>query len=307
MSKHFLATTLLVGLAAACTQSPAEEATGNATFALATGDVVISAVYPGGGPGGAFNRQYVELLNRTAAAADLTGLSLQYASATEAFGANILPLTGSIPARSYWLVALAPTDATGGTALPTPDQNTTGASTLTLSPTAGKVALSNTTASLACGTSSNRCGNKALDLVGYGSVSDFEGSSIEIAAQANAGRRKGSGCTDTNNNASDFEVAAAAPRNSATTPLPDCSTPRDAGADAAPKPKPPAFGDPDAGEESPFDAGNFRDAGRGGSAGGGVDDEGCQTAGGPGSFLSMLGLLGVAALFTAKRRSKPRA
>jgi predicted extracellular nuclease len=44
--------------------------------------IVVSQVYGGGGNAGApYNRDFIELLNRTDAAIDLTGWSVQYASA----------------------------------------------------------------------------------------------------------------------------------------------------------------------------------------------------------------------------------
>src|SRR5262245_35589089 len=64
--------------------------------------VVISQVYGGGGNSGApLTNDYVELFNLTSSPINLTGWSLQYASATGAFGGAGLStaLTGSIPAN----------------------------------------------------------------------------------------------------------------------------------------------------------------------------------------------------------------
>ncbi|MBK8913127.1 MAG: lamin tail domain-containing protein [Phycisphaerales bacterium] len=51
--------------------------------ALAASDLVISQVYGGGGNTGAtYNRDFIEIFNRGASAIELSGKSVQYASAT---------------------------------------------------------------------------------------------------------------------------------------------------------------------------------------------------------------------------------
>ena len=103
-------------------------------FAASPG-LVISQVYGGGGNTGAtYLNDYIELFNRGTVDVPLSGLSLQYASATGtgAFGANataLTPLTGTLAAGHYILVR----EASGGTAGapldgvdiddPTPDQH----------------------------------------------------------------------------------------------------------------------------------------------------------------------------------------
>ena len=67
-------------------------------------DVVISAVYGGGGNSGAiFKNDYIELANTTGSAIDVSGWSVQYASAAGVVF-QMTRLTGSIPAHGRYLV-----------------------------------------------------------------------------------------------------------------------------------------------------------------------------------------------------------
>ncbi|MFN9097673.1 MAG: lamin tail domain-containing protein, partial [Gemmatimonadaceae bacterium] len=182
--------------------------------------VVISQVYGGGNNSGAtYRNDFVELFNRGDAPATLTGLSVQYASATGSgnFSANgVVALTGTLAPGQYYLVQLA-----GGTSvgLPLPTPDATG--TANMSGTAGKVVLVNGTTGLACnGSTSQPCTPAQLaqivDLVGFGNANFFEGSSaVATLSNATAGLRRNGGCTDTGNNGNDFNTGTPAPRNTA--------------------------------------------------------------------------------------------
>src|SRR4029453_14289342 len=77
----------------------------------------ISQVYGGGGNSGAtYRNDYVEIFNRGDVTVNLSGISLQYASATgsELFSTNVATLTGTVEPGQYYLVKLA-----AGTAVPT--------------------------------------------------------------------------------------------------------------------------------------------------------------------------------------------
>jgi predicted extracellular nuclease len=198
------------------------------------GSVVISQAYGGGGNSGApLEADFVELFNRTAAPVSLDGWSVQYASAsgTGNFANGKVNLSGTLAPGQYHLLRLA-AGTGGGAALPTPD--TTGS--VNLSGTAGKVALVRSDQGLACNGGSTPCdaGQQALiaDLVGYGSANFFEGSAAAPApSNGTAVLRGRNGCTDGDDNAADFTVAAPAPRNSAA-PLSPC------GGDSTPTPTP---------------------------------------------------------------------
>lgn len=178
----------------------------------ATSDVVVSQIYGGGGNAGAtYRNDYVELFNAGSAGVDLSGWTVQYATAAGTSW-QATPLSGTIAAGRYYLVQLA-SNADVGAILPTP--NATGTSNL--AGTSGKIALVRGTAALTCGASAGSCSTDPLvaDLVGYGDATDFEGSgSAAGLSNTLAAIRANDGCTDTGNNATDFTADTPAPRNS---------------------------------------------------------------------------------------------
>jgi uncharacterized repeat protein (TIGR02543 family) len=180
-----------------------------ATFSNTTaGDIVISQVYGGGGESGAaYTHDYIELFNRGNAAILVTGWSIQYASATGSTW-EATTLDGIIPAGGYYLVRQASSGGVGA-GLPTPD----GTGAVQMDRTGGKLALVSNAQAL-----SGSCpgGVAVLDLVGYGTANCSEGPAAPAAAVLTALFRKDDGCQDSDNNLSDFELLAAAPRNSAT-------------------------------------------------------------------------------------------
>ncbi|HKB49574.1 MAG TPA: lamin tail domain-containing protein, partial [Ktedonobacterales bacterium] len=73
----------------------------------ATSGVVISQIFAGGGNAGAsYTNDFVELFNRGASAIDLTGWTIQYASAASTTW-QTTALVGSIGPGRYYLVQLA--------------------------------------------------------------------------------------------------------------------------------------------------------------------------------------------------------
>ena len=176
--------------------------------------LVISQIYGNGGNTGAsYNADYVELFNNSTAPITMTGYSIQYGTATVTTawsGVAALP-TATIPAGGYYLIQMSAAGATGS-ALPAPDAVASPA--INMSATAGRVALVNgTTALVGCPASS-----AYVDLVGFGTTAScFQGSG-PAGAQAvatTADLRKLNGCTNTPDNAGDFQVLTTAPRNSA--------------------------------------------------------------------------------------------
>ncbi len=156
----------LLGLALALLAALAPSAVG------ASPGVVVSQVYAGGGNAGAtYANDFVELFNPGAASVDLSGWTIQYASAGSTSW-SATPLSGSIAAGRSYLVQLASTAAVGS-ALPTPDAT----GTTNLAASGGKVALVQDATALTCGASPGSCAAAASirDLVGYGSAGDYEG------------------------------------------------------------------------------------------------------------------------------------
>src|SRR5690348_9301257 len=182
--------------------------------AVAAGNVAISQVYGGGGNTGApYKNDFVELHNRSTSAISITGWSIQYASATGTgtFSSNVTPLSGVLAAGQYFLVQES--GGTIGASLPTPDAS----GTIAMAATAGKVALVNTTTGHACNGASTPCSAGQLaqivGLVGYGTgvsgASFFEGSGPAPAlSNTTSDSRNDGGCTDTDNNATDFSAGA---------------------------------------------------------------------------------------------------
>nr|WP_238346092.1 Calx-beta domain-containing protein [Luteimonas saliphila] len=194
--------------------------------AHAQAQVVVSQVYGGGGNSGApYTNDFVELFNRGSEPASLSGLSLQYASATGTgnFGAGssqivVLPAATLEPGQ-YFLVGLAG----GANGAPLPSTDASG--TINMSGSAGKVALVESTTSLGCNGGSTPCTPAQLalivDLVGFGGANFFEGSgAAPTLNNASAAFRADNGCSDSDDNAADFASAAPAPRNASSLPAP---------------------------------------------------------------------------------------
>ena len=171
----------------------------------ASAQVVISQVYGGGGNSGAtYTHDFIELLNRGTEPVDLNGWSVQYGSSGGTSWSRT-NLSGTIQPGRYYLIQQSQGSG-GSVGLPTPDAT----GTITMSATAGKIALIDSTALL-----TGSC-PPAVDFVGFGSANCFEGSGPTTAlTNATAAIRNDSGCTDTNDNASDFTRGTPTPRNSA--------------------------------------------------------------------------------------------
>ena len=177
-------------------------------------DVVISQVYGGGGNSGATLRNdFIELFNRGPAPVSIAGWSVQYASAGGSTWSktDLPPLTLS-PGQAVLVQQAA---GTGGTeSLPTPDAT----GTISLSATAGKVALVTNVTLLTCADAASCLADPSVrDFVGYGPTANvFEGAGPTPAPSNTAAvLRAANGCTDTDANAADFATGAPNPRNSA--------------------------------------------------------------------------------------------
>lgn len=188
--------------------------------------IVISEIYASGGnAGAAYANDYVELFNRGSSSVDVSGWSVQYATASgNTWSAT--SLAGTIAAGRRLLVQLGPTGAVGAP-LPAPD--VTG--TTNLAASGGKIALVRDTTSILCGASPGSCAATATlqDYVGYGSAVDYEGAGAAPALDATtAATRAAGGCTDTDSNVSDFAAVAPAPQSSAVAAAPCTGSPTSA-------------------------------------------------------------------------------
>ncbi|MDQ5872225.1 MAG: lamin tail domain-containing protein [Acidobacteriota bacterium] len=185
-------------------------------------NLVISQVYGGGGNSGAtLKNDFIELFNRGTTTVSVATWSVQYASSAGSSWART-NLTGSIAPGQYYLVQQA--QGAGGTVnLPTPDATGTTA----MSATSGKVALVANQTNLTCGAVAGNCFPNAaiVDFVGYGAAAtNFEGAPTATLSNTTAALRATGGCTDSDNNASDFATGSPNPRNTASA-LNVCSGP----------------------------------------------------------------------------------
>jgi len=176
--------------------------------------IVISQAYGGGGNSGAtYTHDFIELHNRGAMDVDLTGWSVQFASATGTTW-QVTPLTGTIAAGGYFLIQQA--KGTGGTtSLPDPDAIGTSA----MGAENFKIALVRNSTAL-----TGACPNDPAiaDFVGVGTANCFEGTVGAKLSNTTAALRKDQGCTETDDNAADFEALAPTPRNTKS-PIVACS------------------------------------------------------------------------------------
>ena len=176
----------------------------------------ISQIYGAGGISGALLRNdYVELYNSGTTPIDLSGWSVQYASATGTSWSNMFVLSGTIQPGGYFLIQGA--GGVNGDPIPTPDFT----GTVNLSGSTGKLALVQSTTAL---TGTCPSDPAIMDFVGYGtSANCYEGTLAAPAPSTITSIIRGNGgCEDTDNNNLDFTAVTPAPRNSAS-PTHTCS------------------------------------------------------------------------------------
>lgn len=200
--KLTLGTALSAGLIAA--PLAAVPAAAEVSAAAGTSPVVINEAYlSGGSSGAAFKNKFVELYNTSDTPVSLDGWSIQYRSATGTGApSGLAPLSGSIPAKGYYLVQ-GSSNGTNGADLPAPDL----ATTLNPSGTTGTIVLAKQPTAVALPTGSAVETAGVADLLGYGTSNTFE----TQAAAAPAGNtdvkslNRAAGA-DSNNNAADFTL-----------------------------------------------------------------------------------------------------
>ncbi|MFJ3491212.1 ExeM/NucH family extracellular endonuclease [Leifsonia aquatica] len=182
-----------------------------------TGVVINEAYLSGGSAGAAYTNKFVELYNPSDAPVALTGWSVQYRSATSTGAANgVVPLTGSIAAKGYYLVA-GGSNGTNGAALPTPDA---ASNALNPSGTTGTLILSSSASALTLPAGSVSGAAGVVDLVGYGTSNTFEKAKAPApSANTDVKSLNRTSFTDTDDNSADITLSGTiTPQNSATTP-----------------------------------------------------------------------------------------
>ena len=180
--------------------------------AAASTSIIVTEVYGGGGNSGApYTHDFIELTNIGTTPVDVTGWSIQYASAAGTSWANKINLTGTIaPGQAY--LAQGASNAPVGQPLPPPDAT----GSVNLSATSGKVAVVTTTTSLTCTTG---CATAAgvVDFVGYGAANDAETAPAPGTSNTTSATRKDP-TKDLDDNAAEFAAAAPSPKVLTSTP-----------------------------------------------------------------------------------------
>lgn len=183
-------------------------------------NIVISQVYGGGGNAGATLRNdFIELFNRGTTSVSVNGWSVQYA-ATSGTSWQKTDLPNVTLAPGQYLLVQEAQGAGGTTNLPTPDAT----GTIAMSSTAGKVALVNNNTLITLGTGCPS-GATIIDFLGYGPGTNCSETSPTTSNLSNttAALRGANGCTETDNNSTDFSNGTPNPRNTAS-PLSPCPT-----------------------------------------------------------------------------------
>jgi hypothetical protein len=179
------------------------------------GSIVISQIYGGGGtPGATYVNSYLEIFNRGNTTIDLNHYIFLFGTDTGPFNASIsFSSTQSFPIQpgQHRLIQLGSGGSSGGPAPVPPDLSFGSFINIGL---AGKIAIAKPGSPFPAGT----CplpNSDILDYVGFGGTANcFEGNGPTAAlSNTTAAIRKSSGCTDTDNNASDFSVGPPNLRN----------------------------------------------------------------------------------------------
>jgi len=173
--------------------------------ARADSSVVINQVFASGTTGNRIGSDYVELYNVGTTAVDLTGWSLQYATATAMTATTVVPLDGKTIAPAGYLLIKG--SGSWASDLPTPDVV---AGALRLNEAGGSLALCQTAVALPWPPQSS---DPVVDAVGWGPANYCEGSPVGPPSAEFALLRWSDGY-DTNNNVADFLMAIPVPHGS---------------------------------------------------------------------------------------------
>ncbi|SFM39220.1 Uncharacterized conserved protein, DUF2252 family [Paenibacillus sp. 1_12] len=162
---------------------------GGVVHAADADKIVISKIFGGGSQNSSalYKNDFIELYNPTDSNVDVTGWSVQYADSNTTSDSTtwkVTPLTGTIPARGYFLIQEAGQAAPFGPDLPTPDAT----GTIDLNNKDGKVALLKNAAALTMAnpTTPSLAAN-VVDFVGYGAAKSYYGTSAAPANSAQKG------------------------------------------------------------------------------------------------------------------------
>lgn len=165
--------------------------------------IVINEVYPGGGASTgspAYRTDFIELYNSGPAGVDISNYRLDYGAAASAAGTfasavGVIPSGTTLPAGGYYLIQTGSSGSAGATDV-TPDADFGATS---LAQASGGLRLSDASTNI-------------LDVVGWGSVNNFEGTAETSPSSTAVSIQRIPDGLDTNNNAADFQQATPTPR-----------------------------------------------------------------------------------------------
>ncbi|GAA2558541.1 putative extracellular nuclease [Neomicrococcus aestuarii] len=168
-------------------------------------DLIINEAYlSGGSAGAAFKNKFIELYNPTSQAITLDGnYSIAYRSATGTSNPGNFQLTGTVPAKGYFVIK-GGTNGTNGADLPN-----VGATTgINPSGTNGTLVLTRSASAISLPTGSITNNAQVVDLLGYGTSNTFE----TVAAQSPSSTTdvksvNRTNFVDTDHNANDFVLS----------------------------------------------------------------------------------------------------
>jgi hypothetical protein len=173
------------------------------------GSVEISQVYTHGGESQAtYDRDYIELLNRSSQAINVGDWSVQVSGASSP-NWSVIPLTGVVLQPHEYLL-IAAHSGSGGNPLPGFDIS----STVSVPSGGGRIAVVASPSALSCGADASCVtAQGVIDFLGYGAGTSAEGGApaTPLPGVTQALFRGSAGCAETNNNGADFSVAAALP------------------------------------------------------------------------------------------------
>lgn len=207
---------ILVGISALALLSPTIILSATPALAATADHVVINEAYVNGGSSGAtYKNKYVELYNPTNAEVSVAGWSLQYRSYNSTATASVAALTGTIPAKGYYLIEGNANAANGAdwAASVTPDAVTT--TSWAGNANGGQLILADTTTAQnpAAGSVVSSSDN-IVDLLGYTKATSYE-TTVESSAGSVTTAFARSNGVDTDDNEADFSPATSfTPTNS---------------------------------------------------------------------------------------------